>query len=117
MSETIFNPALVTEIENQSKPALLSVSKMNISFNNAAVSRLAIKQGVRFILHLKDGKIFYKDAPLDGFEIKTVNHKGAQLLNKGLYIALNKKFKPCDSSYRFIIGEFKDGARELTLEE
>jgi len=117
MSETIFTPDLVSEIENLTKPPSLSVSKMNVKFNNAAVARLAIKPGVKFVLHLKDGKLFYKEAPLNGFEIKSVDHRGAQLINKNLHVALSQKYQKRETSFRFLIGEFKDGARELTLEE
>jgi hypothetical protein len=114
MKELLITPELCSEIEQRNKPALLIISKMNVTFNVSAVMRLALKEKIKFQLLLKDGKLFYKEDPNHGFEIKKISHKGANFINKGLHILLCENFKKNDKSFRFVIGDFNEGLRMLT---
>ena len=116
MSELIITPDLATEAALRNKPALLTVSKLNISFNLAATKRLALKQGNQFQLIIRDRRIFYKDVPKNGFIIRTVNDKGSSINNRGLHLLISENYKKSDKSFRFKIGDFEQGLRELTLE-
>ena len=113
MKDLIITPDLAAEAEYRNKPALLIISKMNVALNVSASKRLALKPGAQFQLILKDGRLFYKDAISGGFQIKTVNNKGSFLINKGLHPLLCESYKHSDKSFRFQLGDFKDGLREL----
>jgi len=117
MNEVIITPEMAIEAETRNKPAMIIISKMNVSFNIPATKRLALKPGAMFLIVLKDRKVYYKDAASSGFEIKTVNNKGSFLLNRGLHVVLCEQFQKSEKSFRFDIGEFKDGLRELTIKE
>jgi hypothetical protein len=117
MKELIITPELATEAETRNKPAMCIISKMNVSFNMAATKRLVLKEGTMFQIILKDNKIFYKDVAASGFLIRTVNNKGANLINRGMHTVLCENYQKYDKSFRFEIGEFKDGMRELSMKE
>lgn len=117
MNELIITPEMAIEAQTRSKPSMIIISKINVSFNIPATKRLALKPGTMFQLVVKDRKIYYKDVAASGFEIKTVNNKGSMLNNRGLHEVLNEQFQKSEKSFRFYIGEFKEGLRELTIKE
>jgi hypothetical protein len=114
MKELIITPQLAQEVELRNKPAFVSISKMNIALNGPATKLLALKSGVQFQLVLKNGKLYYKDSPDNGFTITGVKMKGASLVNRGLHIILCEEYHENDSTFRFEIGEIKEGLRLLT---
>lgn len=120
MKTTLITPEFVRENFGPQENPIISISKMNIYFNRTATKLLALKKGDTFQFEIQeDGKtrLFYKDSP-SGFKITTISEKGlAQLINKEyampLHTCLNKYFKSAGKSFRFELGEFKDGRREL----
>lgn len=114
MKDLIITPKLAQEVEQRNKPAILTISKMNVVFNDVATTRLALKVGVKFQLIIKDGNLNYKDVAENGFEIKSVKMKGASFVNKGLFAVLSENVRKQDVSFRFEIGEFSEGMRLLT---
>lgn len=108
---------MATEAEIKSKPTLMIVSKMNVSFNVPAAKLLALKAGDQFQLILKGDKLFYKDVQKDGFQISVVNNKGASFITRGLHPLLNEKYRKSEKSFRFRIGLFSEGMRLLIPEE
>lgn len=113
MKELIITPELAKEAEIKNKPAVVVISRMNVLFNHSAVKLLALKKGVQFQIIVKDNSIFYRDVVKDGFEISLIDKKGASCITKGLHILLNEYFQKNDKSYRFELGEFKEGFRIL----
>lgn len=110
MKPIIFNPAFVMDIVNESKPAMLTISKTNLVFNSKATKLLALKKGDNLSLHLVDDKLQVKIPSTDGFKISCINGKGCACIPvPGILIALKRHIKVPTKNIRYEIGEFKDG--------
>ena len=127
MKELIITPQLANEAALKGKPAILSISKMNMAFNQAANARLALREGVFFQLQIRDGKLFYKEVfpknhdeskpENQGFQIKKVGEKFTSVISPGTYVICQENIKKTGKTMRFEIQDIKDGLRELKFTE
>ncbi len=110
MNPIIIDPQFVRDIVNESKPALLTISKQSFVFSSKATKLLALKKGDHISLILENGKLKLKYQVSDGFKVTNINGKGCACIPvSGILIALKKHINVSAKSLKFEIGEFKDG--------
>ncbi len=118
MDTIIITPQICEEYIPYDKKPIITFSKYRIVFSLAAVKKLALKADDKFILEIKDNKLYYKDTTksrkafqtyLSGKNILAASASGLLRL---LFIY---KIVPEMKTTKFIIDEFKDGAYRLNI--
>jgi len=110
MEPITINPNYVHQVVNKNKPALITISKMNVTFNTKATKLLSMQKGTEFAFCIIDGKLSFKLATSDGFKISTINAKGcAQVFLPGILSAIKEHIKITTRSQKFEVGIFKEG--------
>lgn len=114
--KTVITPQFLAPYDNNN--LVMQVSHSRISFTKTLTTMLDLKQGSRFVLEEESNKLFYRDimSSAPGFQIQQVNAKGgAMTKSHGFKKYLEKLLKKQQWNFRFEVGEFKEGRRELTL--
>ena len=115
-------PKTVESFATLNQKARVTFSKQLVTFNPAAVKKLALKQGdyVRFEVDKDTGKLYFvQDVKSQGFQLNNQSKYGALSAGaKGLLAALySNKIVPELKTARFEVQDFKDGRNELMLIE
>jgi len=109
------SPERVTEFNDKGKPGIVTIGKKNIFFNAIACKMLTLSQSCKFLLEFEDGQLYYKDAT-HGFECRqSGKYKLLGAISLGIQPYLNQFMKKEATTFKFEIGEFKDGRRKLNL--
>jgi len=108
-------PKVVELFNEEGKPAIMTVGNKGITFNKIAERQLSLKPVSNFLLEFEDGILSYKES-VDGFTIHlTGKYQLPSSTVQSLAKYIDKFFKKNVNTFRFEIGEFKDGKRKLTL--
>jgi hypothetical protein len=108
-------PKAVELFNEEGKPAIMTIGNKGITFNKIAERQLALKPEASFLLDFDEGILFYKEST-EGFKIHLTGKyqlPSSTVQNCAKYI--DKFFKKNINTFRFEIGEFKEGRRKLTL--
>lgn len=122
--KTKINRVSTAAFVEANKPARLSVSRTTIFFNRTAAKLLSIKLGSKFELEIDGHKLYYLDTPSTNEEAFSVSSELKQVYvakavgAQSILQAEGVVSKPSDTkeiTYKFEIGELKEGRRLLTL--
>lgn len=108
-------PKAVELFNEEGKPAIMTVGNKGITFNKVAERQLSLKPNSTFLLEFEDGIFSYKEST-EGFTVHLTGKyqlPSSTIQNCAKYI--DKFFKKSFNTFRFEIGEFKEGRRKLTL--
>lgn len=109
------NPKTLQDFNELNLPATVTFSKSNIVFNNVAKKKLSIAKDSCFQLEIIDGNLYYKDSATGGFKITQETPKMLTLAASGIGALLDSHLHCGTKTNKFLVGEFKEGKRLLTL--
>ena len=113
-------PEYAAAFVRTNKKATVTVSLNLLTFNPAAIKKLALKQGDYVRFEVNDDKLYFvQDVRKKGFQLNNQSKYGslsagakglyAALVTHGFYRDLNKR------RLKFEVQDFKDGKNELRL--
>lgn len=118
----VITPEKALEFSQRGKPAILTISEKSITFNTPAAKLLGLSEEYSFSLEFEDGILYYCDKPIVTNESKfkivaTGKHLIFTAYAIGISGYLDTFLKRGLKTFRFHIGEFKEGRRRLELIE
>jgi len=119
MEKITITPEYCEQFRVFAMPAAMSISKQATVFNMAAVKVLALKKGSHFTLSADDRKL-YLQLEARGFEIRSELKHAVSGKSVGLFEFMHKHTNQTIGqvkTFKFEIGEFKNGAYPLELKE
>ena len=108
-------PEILEDFKNKNVPAVCTIGKKNVVFNQPASKLLALKNGSNFLLEFEDGSLYFKDSA-KGFKLSETGRSStlmANITDIGKYV--ETFFKTGNVKKRFEVGELKEGRRKLEL--
>lgn len=110
-------PKIIEAFNQEGKPAIVTIGARGETFNKIAENVLAMKNGTSFLLDFEDGIFFYKESA-QGFQVRqSGKYKISQAIIPNLALYIDRFIKSGKKTFRFEIGEFKEGRRKLTMVE
>ena len=106
------NPSILEDFNQKNRPATLTIGKFNICFNVNAKKILALEKGKSFKLEFEDGHLYYRDSK-DGFTLTSETPKMLTCACAGIGKYIASLFKMDTHQFKFTVGEFIEGRREL----
>ena len=115
MKEITLTPEVLSAFVEKDTPSTVTVSNHGFNFNKSAAIKLALKPKQQFLIAFYDGKIFYSDVPSGGFNIGSPIGKAGLLSASASKVKMffEKQLNLKAKNFKFEIGEFKEGRREL----
>jgi len=120
MTVIALTPKYVKDFALLNQKPRVTFSKQLVTFNTAAIKKLALKQGDYVRFEVNDDKLYFvQDVGKQGFQLNNQSKVGALSAGaKGLLAALySNRIVPELKTTRFEVQDFKDGKNELLIVE
>ena len=120
MTVIALTPKTVKDFALLNQKPRVTFSKQLVTFNPAAIKKLALKQGDYVRFEVNDDKLYFvQDVGKQGFQLNNQSKVGALSAGaKGLLAALySNRIVPELKTTRFEVQDFKDGKNELLIVE